>query len=372
MSARLFDLKAISFPHQRFWLHVCGWLAFFATPFILPVPVFKQLPAYLFYYLVITKIIFNLVLIVIFYLNLLVLAPGLLRTKLSGRYFTWLAVLLTGVILLDYGFICGIRDDLWGFFSREQLSDPVLRNVWSRDLFNPFHIVANLILFSLVILASSLLAVLSDRSEQKAFSQQIQLEKTNTELLMLRQQISPHFFFNTLNNIRWLIRQKSERAEDSIMELSDILRYMLYQTSHDKVELAGEITYLVRYINLQKLRLHPEAKVEFCFQTDFNSIAIAPLLFLPFVENAFKYGIDHEQPSLISIILTRSGTDLLFSCTNQIFHPAAVSGSESKGIGLQNVRRRLEMYYPDAYELSISAPGDYYAVELTINNLIHE
>lgn len=361
------------YQNHRIWLHVVVWLAFFATPFILPVPAFHQLPAYYLNYIVAAKIIFNLVLIAIFYLNLLILMPQLLVSRNLPRYLGYLALLLAAAILMDHAFLWVFRDDLSEYFVNSRDADPFVQSIRSKRLFDPFHLIANVGLFTLIVLASSLWAVLYDRIREQHFGQQMLYEKTSAELTVLKHQISPHFLFNTLNNIRWLTRKQSDRAEDAIIELSEILRYMLYQTSNNKVELADEITYLSRYVNLQRLRLHEKARVDFECTGNFAGVRIEPLLFIPFVENAFKFGIDPDYPSLISIGLISSGKDIIFTCRNQVFKSLEINQATlTKGIGLSNVRKRLEMYYPKNYTLRIEEFGSSFSVDLKINNLVHE
>jgi len=360
------------FLNQRFWLHLSGWLAFFATPFILPVPLFKQLPADYFYYLVTTKIIFNLVLIAIFYFNLHQLTPRLLLTRNLVGYGINIGGLLALVILIDNAFLWGVHDEISVLMQTARKADPMFRDMPRKEFFRPFQLIATVLLFALIILASSLWAVVADRLNQQEFGQRILLEKTSAELALLKQQVSPHFLFNTLNNIRWLTRMKSDKAEDSIIELSEILRYMLYQASNERVMLVDEITYLSRYVNLQRLRLHSDVTIDFECERDFEGIEIEPLLFIPFVENAFKFGIDPEQSSIISIRLKAVGNDLFFSCRNKVFEKLNAYRPElESGIGIRNVRKRLEMHYPHSYCLRVDHTKRVFSIELTIIDVIH-
>lgn len=229
-----------------------------------------------------------------------------------------------------------------------------------------------IILFALIICASSLWSVAADRMKQQNFSSRLLFEKTSAELAMLRQQVSPHFLFNTLNNIRWLTRIKSERAEDYIIELSDILRYMLYEAGNNKVTVEDEITYLKKYMSLQQLRLPAPFRVDFDYEGNFNMVGIEPFLFIPFVENAFKYGVHPQINSSISICIIAAGRDLVFTCKNQFFDSAqAVEPDLITGIGIQNVRRRLEMYYPETHSLKITNHDLIFSVELRIYDVIH-
>lgn len=358
-------------PHfllnYRFWLHVTGWLAFFASPLILSIPIFNHLPQYYINYLFITRVIFNSLLIGLFYLNLLHLTPQLLLTRNSLRFFLYLALLFFLVVLLDHLLLLGIKDDLQMYFANAEGPHRLFKKGQENTFPGPPQFFANLVLFALIVLSSSLWAVLADRLRQQEFSQQIQYEKTSAELAVLRLQISPHFLFNTLNNIRWLTRIKSDQAETSIMELSEILRYMLYQVAHHQVNLHDEITNLKKYVNLQKLRIHSKAEVDFSYDGYYQDFKIEPLLFIPFVENAFKFGIHPEEPSKISIYLIVKSYELLFICENQCFDLASDGQVPGSGLGLLNVKRRLEIHYPQTHSLSILHEKSHFFVELKIN-----
>jgi len=353
--------------NYRFWLHVTGWLVFVASPLILPIPVFKQLPQYYVYYLFITRTIINLVLIGVFYLNLYYLTPQLLSTKNSLRFFSYLPLLFLMVLLLDYLLLQAIRGDLQTYLAKTKSQDSFLNDFSENDYISPRQLLANLILFALIVLSSSLWAVLTDRLRQQQFSQQMLYEKTSAELAVLRLQISPHFLFNTLNNIRWLARIKSDLAETSVMELSEILRYMLYQVAHHQVELHDEVTNLNRYVNLQKLRIHPRAEVDFICNNYHQDIKIEPLLFMPFLENAFKFGVHPEEPSKVSIHLTVKDNELFFTCINQCFDFTNGEQLPGTGQGLLNVKRRLELYYPQTHKLTIRHDQKLFSVELKLN-----
>ncbi|SEJ26419.1 Histidine kinase [Dyadobacter koreensis] len=353
--------------NYRFWLHVTGWLAFFASPLILPLPIFKQLPQYYVNYLFITRTFVNLILIGVFYLNLHYLTPQLLSTKNTLRFFLCLPLLFLMVLLLDYLLLQAVRADLRMYLSKTEGNDPFLQEVLAGDFLAPQQLLANLVLFALIFLSSSLWAVLTDRLDQQQFNQQILYEKTSAELAVLRLQISPHFLFNTLNNIRWLARIKSDQAETSVMELSEILRYMLYHVVHHQVALLDEVKNLKRYVNLQKLRLHPKAEVQLiCVDFD-QDIKIEPLLFMPFVENAFKFGVHSEEPSKVAINLSVKDRELIFTCTNQCFDFADDELIKGTGQGLLNVQRRLELYYPQTHTLIIRNDQKLFSVLLRLN-----
>jgi LytS/YehU family sensor histidine kinase len=220
--------------------------------------------------------------------------------------------------------------------------------------------------FALIILASSLLALIREHGIHKEEKQQIALEKTAAELAVLKLQISPHFLFNTLNNIRWLARQKSDKTEDSVVKLSQLLRYMIYQAKNDKVPLAQEINYLENYIELQKMRLTEKNEVRFTYDGDITQWNIEPLIFIPFVENAFKYGLHSQLESIIEIKLTIAGNTLNFFVKNPVFTSNLPSDMEDSGIGIENVEKRLALHYPDRHQLNITNIGGYFSIDLTL------
>lgn len=355
----------------RFWLHVTGWLAFFAAPLILPIPIFKHLPDYYVNYLYVTRVIINLILVGIFYLNLLCLTPKLLLNRNLTQFLLYLTVLFFLMILLDNLLLRNIKNDLQMYFSDIVENDFFFRDVKENTIFTSPQFFANLIMFALIILSSSLWAVLTDRMRQQEFSRQILYEKTSAELAVLRLQISPHFLFNTLNNIRWLTRIKSDLAETSVMELSEILRYMLFQVTHHQVNLKDEVMYLKKYVNLQKLRIHPKAEIDFSCVGDDQDVRIEPLLLMPFVENAFKFGLHPDQSSKISVYLSVKEHELLFKCQNQCFELTNDGEIIGTGQGLLNVKKRLELHYPRTHTLTITHDEHFFSVELKLS-LKHE
>lgn len=175
-------------------------------------------------------------------------------------------------------------------------------------------------------------------------------EKLTAELAFLRSQINPHFLFNSLNNIYSLAYQKSDKAPEAIMKLSEIMRYMLQESNEPRVRLSREIRYLENYIELQKLRFKGEAFVELSIVGEYTDDIIAPLILISFVENAFKHGdaLNAEHPIRIRISLTEH--TLHFEISNR---KSLLNKDESSGIGMSNVRRRLELLYTGRYLLEL-------------------
>lgn len=195
---------------------------------------------------------------------------------------------------------------------------------------------------------------------------ELETDALKTELVYLKNQINPHFLFNSLNNIYILNRRNPEVASESILLLSDLLRYQLYECNKEKVNLNNEIDYLNNFLDLDKLR---KDNMEFSLDVEGNTtgLTIAPYIFLPFVENAIKHSssTDNEKGYLSIQLKIAASNQLLFSVKNS--KPALPLITETGGIGLVNAKRRLELVYPNQYQLDISNEKDYYEVKLSLN-----
>lgn len=189
-------------------------------------------------------------------------------------------------------------------------------------------------------------------------------EKLVAELAFLRSQINPHFLFNSLNNIYSLAYQKSDRAPEAIMKLAEIMRYMLQESNEPLVKLSREIRYLENYIELQKLRFKGEAYIDLTITGDYAEQEIAPLILISFVENAFKHGVASEPKNPINVTICISHHRLLFEISNK---KSLFNKDVSSGIGLNNVRRRLDLLYPGNYELKVDESDLMYFCQLSLN-----
>lgn len=189
-----------------------------------------------------------------------------------------------------------------------------------------------------------------------------------SEIALLRSQINPHFLFNTLNNIYSLIRNQSKDADTAVMKLSEIMRYMLYDSNAEKVALSKEIEYLHGFIELQRLRLEDPDYVVFDIQGDLTSRTIAPMILIPFVENAFKHGGRKGVSPGISIQLVVTSSQIVFQVDNtKPKHPQANKDSIG-GIGLSNIKRRLLLIYPNSHHLEIRDEEEMFRVTLVLDN----
>jgi LytS/YehU family sensor histidine kinase len=197
--------------------------------------------------------------------------------------------------------------------------------------------------------------------------QELEKMMLKNELDALNAQLNPHFLFNTLNNIDSLIQSNPPKASESLISLSEIMRYMLYTARKTKVSLLDEINHYRNIVNLQLLRMKDPSKVIFTNETANSNIHIAPLIFLPFIENAFKYTSFETEHTAIHIELTENNKKVFFSCKNLIDHEKVSNNKSKSGIGLKNLKKRLEILYKGNYNLLIKQDNLYFAVQLTIN-----
>ncbi|WP_341225832.1 histidine kinase [uncultured Arcticibacterium sp.] len=307
----------------------------------------------------------TLFLMLFFYFNLYFLGPKYLS---KNRNWFFVSIIFLGLLIyiaLNYYSFNHFVLTSPEFIENQSKRSPEDRSenwIWIPVVLGPT------LLYSINILTSTMLYLFNERRRQKELNQLVELEKTAAELSMLKLQISPHFLFNTLNNIRWLVRKKSDLSEEAILKLSEILRYIIYEVSDKKVDISREIEHLKNYIELQKLRLPKKGNVAFTVQENMDSVAIQPLLFIHFVENAFKYGVDSKNEPDIQFEISTADNTLTFSSRNKIL--VTSSNLSNEGIGLVNIKRRLELLYPNKYELAIN--NDYNYFEVIMKLQLHE
>jgi LytS/YehU family sensor histidine kinase len=193
-----------------------------------------------------------------------------------------------------------------------------------------------------------------------------QNENLKTELSLLRSQVNPHFMFNVLNNMVALARKQSDLLEPSLIKLSSLMRYMLYETGEQKVSLEKETEYLQSYIDLQLQRFGKKLTVNVDLKTADKRYEIEPMLLIPFVENAFKHGTGLMEQAQIDISLSALNNRLFFNVKNNYDPASQEIKDDASGIGLANVQRRLELLYDHNHQLDISRNGHTFSVSLQI------
>ena len=197
-------------------------------------------------------------------------------------------------------------------------------------------------------------------------NEKVRLEKENmvTQLVLLRNQVSPHFLMNTLNNIHSLVDINAKEAQEALIKLSKMMRYLLYETDTEKTTLKREIEFLESYINLMKLRFNKRVIICLNYPVTIPEKTIAPFIFISLIENAFKHGISYEDESFINIDMTISEEQLLLVIKNSKTEKTRTE--EFSGIGIENTRKRLDLLYSNNYRLDIIDSNDLFTVNLSI------
>jgi LytS/YehU family sensor histidine kinase len=217
----------------------------------------------------------------------------------------------------------------------------------------------------LVYLASISIRFIQKWQDDEKRHAEIERERISNELLFLKQQVNPHFLFNALNSVYSLTLSTSRSASNAILKLSSILRYMLYETENKMVDLRDEIAIISDYIDLQKLRLPENVKLNYVVKGEVENLKIAPLLLIPLIENAFKYGADNIGNSFIDIMLTVSGGKLELLVRNQVVG-RTIRMEKDSGIGIKNIKRQLDLLYPGNYFFNIDQNEGIFTVLLQI------
>ncbi len=229
-----------------------------------------------------------------------------------------------------------------------------------------FRAVGRVMPFFMALIGSSVVSIGTFARQKEKRAIQLEKEKLETEMKFLKSQINPHFLFNALNNIYALTLTQSKSAPEHLLRLSDMLRYMLYECKVDRVPLKAEVNYLQNYIQMKNLKDSGGMNVDVQFQPQIPDLPIAPLLFIPFVENAYKHSkIEDLDKGWIKIKLITVGREVRFCVQNSI--PSQhFTKDQVGGIGLDNVQRQLELMYPDRYSLEIEKKKGQFDVQLRI------
>ncbi|HEX2974576.1 MAG TPA: histidine kinase [Bacteroidales bacterium] len=230
----------------------------------------------------------------------------------------------------------------------------------------PSIIFLNTFLISLLIAGfNTSIAVTNKWVEEEQARKEIEKEHIRSELAFLQNQVSPHFFMNTLNNIHALIEADAALAQDAVLRLSELMRYLLYESERGDTTLRKEAVFLQSYVNLMKLRVDDRVRINLDLQSVFENVSLPPLLFISFIENSFKHGISYREASHLSFSLKGDKEKIEFTAVNTIpsvQNPAKKAG----GIGLENIRKRLDLLYGKEYNLEINKTDNEFRVRLVL------
>ncbi len=335
----------------KYLLHIFTWLFFLSLPYILFFEDDSQVAALIFFSP--SYWIFCLSFGLLFYLNYFFLIPKFYLKKKYRQYATWVLLLFAIFYVLK------------PFYRMFRAYATILGN--EINLRPPSQLkidIMTCILFLIIVaLGIALHALKQWRSTEKR-ALQAETEKATAELSFLKAQINPHFLFNTLNNIYSLSIDNHPDTSDSIMKLSNLMRYITDDATKNFVPLPDEIASINDYIDLQSLRHSAKVHLNFSVSGEIEDKQIAPLILMTYIENAFKYGISTHEEAPITIAITTDKNEIRFFCQNKIFSTARVK--DRTGIGLLNTRQRLNYIYPNTHKLTITNENNLYTVALAL------
>lgn len=230
-----------------------------------------------------------------------------------------------------------------------------------------WEVLSSLIPHIIVIFLAIIFKRFSDSIRLEKEKQDLLLQNTLSELALLKMQVSPHFLFNTLNNIDYLISTDVAKASDCVSRLGDILRYMIYDAKAEKIRLSEEIKHIEDYIELIRLRTSGSNYLNYTLAGNPGYLQIAPMLFIPLIENAYKHSSRKEGENIIMIAIDINNKNVCFKINNECVNAPNKESSGNKGLGLNLVRRRLELIYPQKNTFNISRERNRYNVELRMD-----
>lgn len=305
---------------------------------------------------VIPDFLFHLIsLLAISYVNYFYFLPRLLKGQKIGRY---LLTFIPVFIFLAYLMLLGKQYLIDGFTYKDD---------WVYSL--RFGLNVYMVAFFVTAFVG-LLKFVEDYFELEARSRELENRQLTSELRFLKAQVNPHFLFNTLNNLYFLATNKSDQTPEVVAKLSGMMRYMIHESNTEQVPLSKEVEYIENYLDLERLRLNEDVPITFEVDGSIEGVRITPMVLITFLENAFKHGIGNTRGgSWITVKLVVISDLLQYTVTNSVVAQADKTVREASGLGLSNVRRRLELSYPnpDQYILEVTEDKERYRVKLTIN-----
>jgi len=311
--------------------------------------------------------------LVVFLINVYLLVPRLLLEKRYTKYFGFTFGLISLIIMINLFVQIGPKPQ-----DQPELNRPSTeirpQQILQDHNFEPprepkpplMVFVDNFIICILITGAGTATKLVTKWLNEEKLRMDIEKEQLQTNLTLLRNQVSPHFFMNTLNNIHTLVDINTESAKDALVRLSTLMRYFLYDSARGQIELRKEVEFLKSFISLMELRFSDEVDVQLVIPENIPEVRIPPMLFISFLENAFKHGVRYPNKSFIYFELQVDGSILHCTVKNSK-HPAVeVPHDEYSGIGLKNIKKSLQLLYGDDYKLIIAENEKTYEVNLTI------
>ncbi|GAF05751.1 sensor histidine kinase [Saccharicrinis fermentans] len=328
---------------RTLWLPIIIWLSLFLFTF--NIANYFQSAAYA----AINAAYETIVNVITYYFTALYLFP---RYYKSGRAFFWISLFSVATLSLLFYFI-----DIY-----------TIPNIERPNTNRPpeiFHFLRYFFNLGFVFFVATSLSLMEQTNKLRESGKILTKEKLETELKLLKAQINPHFIFNALNNIYSLTYMQSKNAPESVLKLSDMLRYVFYDCSKDRVPISAEIQYIENFSAFQQMKSDFTQHIKMETALNYSNIEIAPMLFIPFIENAFKYSrIEESEEAFVHIFIKNKANKLHFSIANNISNIKPTSGS---GMGINNVKHRLNIIYPNRYDLSIDESENIFKVDLKLD-----
>ncbi len=295
----------------------------------------------------------TIIIAILSYLNYFFWLPRFLASKNLGRY------LFVFFIIFSVGVTLHIELKRYIYLDFREAK---------RFIYSEKFVIQHALSTLFIIFFVGMLKFAEDWFDLESKKKAIENEKLTAEIRFLKAQINPHFLFNTLNNLYYLAMVQSPNTTEVIEKLSAMMRYMLYDSNHPQVPLKKEIDYMKNYISLEKLRLDKSIPIKFDIQGDTESIQIVPLIFITFLENAFKHGVsNHSDNAFVNISIKIDQKLCTYIVENSKLSKNLEAQNEKSGIGLQNVSRRLDLSYPNKYQLNVVQNEDTYQISLQLN-----
>jgi sensor histidine kinase YesM len=343
----IMTLRSIIFKYRILLLHVSFWVLYFSYRIY---DLFKYLGFEKAAIYTGLPMIFN---IVASYFHYIFILPILFREKKWGKYFLYLVLLLASIMTFR-------------ILTENQVLTKLTTNEEYYKTLHLARVISTLWDTLSFLIFTGMIRFVLDWFELENKRKQLENEKLNAELNYLKSQINPHFLFNTLHNLNSLVYAGAKNANDVIIKLSNIMRYMIYESGKERVTLSSEIEYMNDYIHLESIRLNNSFKLDFKISGPTEHVKIAPLMLITFLENAFKHGVSDQEPDCwIRVDLVTDHQQLRYRVANKKIKSTRQNKLKS-GFGLDNVKKRLVLSYPDKYSLVVNDSEDSYEIDLTL------
>lgn len=354
------------------FLHSILWMAYFSLPFVFMPRMGPGIGGGIFDHIPTPLVVNNLFMIIAFYVNSLVLMPEFFNKKRWGMYIFFTCLFAVGTAFVydvaqEIESILGMRSYYGPPMGGMDGNGPSMGNMpRPRGVFE-FRRFSFLYTFIMVWSISMVYFLITQLQRSKRHAEAVVANALQSELSFLKAQINPHFLFNTLNNIYALSLKKSDDAPKAIMKLSNLMRQLTNDTSVDYVPFEDEERFIRDYIELQQLRLSSKTTVNYGVEGSYQQLRIAARLLIPFIDNAFKYGVSNHSSSSIDIHFSFTNSLMTFDITNAIQSNKSDVMHASSGMGLVNVTRRLDLLYKNKYRLKQSKTETQFSIHLEID-----